>query len=238
MLIPLLSAMPRKSAFTPASVAGLVAWYDASKETAADGTAMATITDRHGVRNLTAGAPAQPLLKTNIQNGRSVYRFDGVDDTASWNSTPTISNAQLAAAVVCRPSVTIAQRDLLRLRDSSLGDAFYMIKGGTGKARGGFTTSAGVQIVESAANFTASPSVFIWSVDAALTYTHRLNGVAQTGTLAGAATARTVDVINLANAFGSVWDADVCEVVISATAFSASTITKLESYFRTKWGTP
>src|SRR5262245_53782468 len=69
----------------PFTVAGLVAWYDASRETAADGTAMATITDRSGLgHDATQGTGSlQPVLKTNILNGLPVYRGDGTDDYVS-----------------------------------------------------------------------------------------------------------------------------------------------------------
>jgi hypothetical protein len=64
-------------------VAGLVVWLDASSITGlADGDPITTWTDRSGKGNhATASGTARPLYKTNIQNGRSIARFDGLNDT-------------------------------------------------------------------------------------------------------------------------------------------------------------
>jgi hypothetical protein len=71
-----------RGAFSPAAIPGLAAWYDASRETVADGTAIASAADYSGnARPATQGtAGKRPLFKANIQNGRGVYRFDGTDD--------------------------------------------------------------------------------------------------------------------------------------------------------------
>lgn len=69
----------------PLSVAGLAAWYDASREVVPDLTAIASATDYSGNNRpaLNAAGTKQPLLRTNIQGGKSIYRFDGVDDFLS-----------------------------------------------------------------------------------------------------------------------------------------------------------
>jgi hypothetical protein len=68
------------ASFIPTDVSGLQYWYDASQHTGlADGALCPTIPDFSGlVRNLSNGtAGQQAVYKTNIVNGKPVYRFDG-----------------------------------------------------------------------------------------------------------------------------------------------------------------
>jgi hypothetical protein len=71
------------AAWTPASIAGLKVWLDASQITGLnDGDAVATWSDLSGLANdvTQATASQKPTYKTAILNGRAVVRFDGVDD--------------------------------------------------------------------------------------------------------------------------------------------------------------
>lgn len=82
------------SGFSPASITGLVAWYDAANlstlwqdsarttPAAADGDVIGSWNDRsangyHVTQDTTAN---KPTLRLNVQNGKPVVRFDGVDD--------------------------------------------------------------------------------------------------------------------------------------------------------------
>lgn len=74
---------PPPPPFTPTSIAGLAAWYDASQiPSLADGDPVASWADLSGnSRTLSQGtSAARPTYKTAIQNGRAIVRFDGVDD--------------------------------------------------------------------------------------------------------------------------------------------------------------
>lgn len=66
---------------TLVSSATIKGWYDASQESAADGTAMSTITDRSSfAKNLTqATSGSRPTIQTD-SDGRRYYDFDGTDD--------------------------------------------------------------------------------------------------------------------------------------------------------------
>lgn len=71
------------SDFDPRYITSLKQWVEARLETGfSDGDAVGTATDFSGNSNhlsqTTAGS--KPTFKTNIVNGKPVYRFDGVDD--------------------------------------------------------------------------------------------------------------------------------------------------------------
>lgn len=63
--------------FTPASVSGLWAWYEASKLTGlSDGDRLASFTDQSGNgRHATAAGAARPFYRTNIINGLPAIDF-------------------------------------------------------------------------------------------------------------------------------------------------------------------
>lgn len=72
--------------FTPASVSGLQAWYDASAIVGkVDGDAMSSWTDRsgNGLHLVQATGAKQPLYKLGIINSLPAVRFDGTDDLMS-----------------------------------------------------------------------------------------------------------------------------------------------------------
>jgi hypothetical protein len=92
-------------AFTPASIAGLKLWLDASQIVGLnDGDPVAAMTDYSvSSGNLAQGtASKRPTFKTAIQNGLPVVRFDGVDDTlgnSSWTALDGLTGAtQFAVA--------------------------------------------------------------------------------------------------------------------------------------------
>ena len=84
------------AAFTPASISGLVAWYDFSDAAtlfadsarttpvASDGDAIGGLADKSASANhFSSTTTARPLYKTNIQNGKSIGRGDGSNDSMS-----------------------------------------------------------------------------------------------------------------------------------------------------------
>lgn len=71
------------SAFTPASVAGLTAWYDAGAIVGlANADPVPTWADLsgNGYDAVQATGSKQPSYRTSVIDGRPVIRFDGVDD--------------------------------------------------------------------------------------------------------------------------------------------------------------
>ena len=106
---PRLAGMPlRRQNWTPASLSGLVAWYEADRITGvlADGTAVASWTDLsgHGYDlNMSTGA-FQPIFKTNILNSKPCVRFDGTDDFLIWDVAHDQVQPITVAAVMTLPN--------------------------------------------------------------------------------------------------------------------------------------
>lgn len=68
--------------FVPTDIAGSMLWLEADNISGADNDPITTWTDQSSAgRNATQNTAAKkPTLKTNIQNGKPIARFDGVDD--------------------------------------------------------------------------------------------------------------------------------------------------------------
>lgn len=83
-------------------IPNLKAWYDATTLTGADGSSVSSWLDQSGneAHMFQGTSAAQPILKTNILNGRPVVRFDGVDDflnmTAPFDVEPIGTPSQNA----------------------------------------------------------------------------------------------------------------------------------------------
>lgn len=100
-------------AFSPLSVTGIEAWFDATQQSAfdADNVAVTTLVDWSGSgHHARSTGTARPLLRTNVVNGKPVLRFDGVNDriTATypaWSGTITTGTAIM---VVKRAAVASA----------------------------------------------------------------------------------------------------------------------------------
>lgn len=92
---------PRQAGFDPRTISGLALWLDASASTtlyqSSNGTTAATASsdpvgywgDRSGNgKNATQStANSRPIISPNQQNGKTVLRWDGLDDFYSFTST-------------------------------------------------------------------------------------------------------------------------------------------------------
>ncbi len=100
------NAVSLMTAFTPAAIPGLAAWWKADSFSLADGTAVGGAgnewLDQSGSGNdlSQATAGSQPVFKTNIVNGKPVVRFDGVNDLLLMASELTYNGAQQFTVVI------------------------------------------------------------------------------------------------------------------------------------------
>jgi hypothetical protein len=88
-MIPLTTTRVTGAApFSPAMIAGLVSWWEASKTSGSptDGTAVTPTQLVAGGPTISCAAGEQPLFKTNIVNGNPALLFDGVNDKIDYSS--------------------------------------------------------------------------------------------------------------------------------------------------------
>jgi len=77
-------------AFSPSDISSLQCWLRAQDESYSDGNFVGTATDQSGNSNdYTRTGNERPVFKTSIVNGKSIYRFDGVNDR--WLSGDYVS---------------------------------------------------------------------------------------------------------------------------------------------------
>ena len=242
-------------AFTPASVAGLVAWYDFSDAATlftdsarttlvtADGNEILGVTDKSGnarhLQGLSAGNGF--TYKTGIQNGKSVGLSDGVDDLLWSTFASTIAPSQFYAICVidivgALPANGVAI-SLRRSTDSNpihtiLAESSWKVRhrndAGTLRTIDSGNTSAAVAILE-----------YVWdgsNVDLWRNGSSIVTPASATGTT-------TFDVLALGGYYapstgvpkGAYTNANQCEFVFYSSVPSAGDRTLLRNYLNTKW---
>jgi hypothetical protein len=212
---------------TPASFSDLFAWYDATRETVADGTALATITDRSGNgRDLTqATGTSQPLLKTGIQSGRNVYRYDGSDDYSKWTGVFTGPATVLCAAKL--RTITGANDTIYDGNDNTLR---LFSNGGTGWTIfvGAFCT---LNVVPDT-NFHSFCGVFNGASSSL-----RLDGTTSSTQDSGGLNFGGI-TFGARGSPGEYGATDIGEWFAYSGVLSAGDINALMGYLKSKWGTP
>ena len=110
----------------PSAIDGLLVWLRAeSLSDHADGAAVASWPDSsgNGYHAVQAVGTRQPVYKTSVQNGRSVVRFDGVNDTLKIPSLPLPT----FVTVICAARFTTAKPLLIEHSAyASAYDGFYV----------------------------------------------------------------------------------------------------------------
>lgn len=245
------------AAFTPSSVSGLQAWYkadagllDASDAAiTVDATAVKTWQDQSGnARHLTqATAGSRPLAKLNIQNSKPVVRFDGTDDSMQH---------QAASAFVAGTSMTVF---IVAVRRANKANGGTLVLRATADATDFSSTTSALIGYEGAGNTLHQTYHFqalgvinsIPALGTAFLMTNRWDGTnhflrrdgtdaTSVGDTYGAFGTTTV-------LLGARWQAgannpynqlDYCEVLVYNTNVAAGDRTSIESYLKTKWGTP
>ncbi len=214
--------------FSPDDLAGLSAWYDASQEIVADGTAISSSTDRsgNGRHAVQATGANQPIFKAAIQNGRGVYRFDGTNDFLRVAFT---RNQPHTAFAVAKVSAVNGGNHQAIIDGNSDDSASLMITAG-GTILNAF---AGALLATGDAmglvNFHRIAAVFN-GASSSIQY----DAVAADTGNAGASNAGGVSIGG--NGGNRAFNGDVGEVVLYSRALSAGEISQVMAYLSTKWG--
>ena len=95
-------AWPVAGGFSPADLAGLVCWYDASELALASGAEVTSWPDLSGAGH-TLASPTPPTFQTNQQNGLPGVQFDGYDDyLMHLAATPFVTGREVTLLAVVR----------------------------------------------------------------------------------------------------------------------------------------
>ena len=244
-----------KKAFSPSNIAGLSLWLDATtglfdatsggNPVTTDASSVARWEDQSGnSRHITQSTLAsQPILKTAIQNGKNIIRFDGTNDIL--RRTGAFVHAQGAATIFVVVSANSGTSDRLVVEgrttstnplympiisaNATLFQVLYRIDSGTiplnnvsfGTAFNG-TGFKLVCAVDSGTNFAG----FINKVTTNNQNYTRGTVTLDTFSIGGWATTTERDF----------FPGDVAEVVIYNTALGTSDRQSVENYLYSKWG--
>ena len=244
-----------KKGFSPSNIAGLSLWLDATtglfdatsggSAVTTDGSAVARWEDQSGnSRHITqATLASQPILKTAIQNGKNIIRFDGTNDILRRSGA--FVHAQGAATIFVVVSANSGTSDRLVVEgrttstnplympiisaNATLFQVLYRIDSGTiplnNVSFGTAFNGTGFKLVcalDSGTNFAG----FINKVTTNNQNYTRGTVTLDTFSIGGWATTTERDF----------FPGDVAEVVIYNTALGTSDRQSVENYLYSKWG--
>jgi hypothetical protein len=229
----------RTAQFTPLSLPGLADWYDfsdlstlfqdAARTTpaAADADPLGGMLDKSGNgRHLSQSTSTRrPALKLAVQNGRSVARFDGVDDHLAVTYAASLPQPNTLFVVSTFSAVGVA------LDSTAGGD--HSIFSDVGVMR----IYAGTALASAVAP-SASAHVFCALFNGASSVLRRdrvqiAAGNAGTGAMLGARLGASSGL-----AGGYYLGGDISEAFVVPGSLSAALIQSAEAYLKSKWATP
>lgn len=249
---PMATMLRESTGFSPLQIAGLKAWYDATRivgdgNATNDGDAMAAWTDHSGSGNNLAQSTTanKPLYKTNITLGLPGVLFDGSND---WMSCAKFINAGTARTVIvaAKRNGTVAGGTICQFYSGSydhivrilwLSNVLYV---------------SGDHSINSSYNANPNPTVYnspfvhshTWAggnlvngvnvYDNGSAVTLDSNGALRTETSADSA----FYVGLLKSDAVQAWNGHIFEVLVYDTVLGTGDRVSAENYLRTKWATP
>ena len=228
------------AAFSPLSIPGLALWLDATRGTyqsaggaaaAADGDPVGQWQDQSGNARHVAQATStkRGTLKTGIQNGLPVVRFDGVDDFLKATAF-TLNQPVSCFLILKKRSAT--EPTLHAYSDGNSAGSCEHDNGGGGGAGSGirqYAGSTGGSVELGTTAFAAICSVF----NGASSRIRLNDGTANTGNVGvgnpgGFTLGATADG-------AATSDIDVAEILVYSGALSVSDETSARNYLNAKW---
>ena len=204
----------------PFTTTGLVGWWDASELALTDGAEVATWPDKSGAGRTLSKVTTGPIFNTAAQNGLGVVRYDG-----------TVRLLRAAAGVSYRHFIAVTK-----------------YRTATFSTYNGFLTGDGGGNDE--AVLVGNYGTTMWYGFSG-TGTYHLNGVVNASLPAPMTTCGVVSISDPAFRAGMIlqigldrtntgrnWDGDVAEVIAYDRVLSTVERQQVESYLKTKWGTP
>lgn len=236
---------PRATGFTPRSLSGLAAWYDAAdSSTIAIETGVSQWADKSGNgRNLTQStngtnvANNQPAYNSVQLNGKATVTFDGVNDSLR-TATTSIPQPYHVFAIWRFESTYTAARRVLEARTAGgarSGELFStsstnvsLFSGGTGAGQLGVTLSSGQR---------EQFGIYDYEANAASSrLRYRKADKAASGTIGNNASNGFTLGAN-GNATPGEWgDVSIAEVICYGRALTESEADRIRDYLAAKWG--
>ena len=216
------------SAFTPASIAGLVGWFDAAQLTGyADGAAISSWTDLSGNGNhaVQATGALQPFYKAVAVNGLPAVR-NGQGGIINYLVSPLSVSQPNSIAIMAQQTSSAGEQRIIDTGSASRqlldynhsGPEFIML---AGSVQGGGTPS--VALHQMTAVFNGASSVL------------RVDGSAIT--LGGSPGSNGLTSPGIGGSSMASWFVGyICEVAFYSAALTGPQIASLESYLVGKWG--
>lgn len=214
------------------SIPDLGAWWNADDLPSADGTVLATWTDRTGKKTATT-AVGSPTLKRSIVNGHSVVRFAGAERMTFASFAAT----DVSVFAVVKPRISQSSKcfvdDFVATAGWALGisDAtplvskwFSAISGGANDTQFGSALSTGAF------------SLVAGTVSAAAVKNLYENGVNKaTGTTVAPSTSGLSGAIGGLAGGGQLFDGDIAEIIVFTRALSTAERQQVEGYLAAKF---
>lgn len=210
--------------------AALALWLDASNDASLpgpDSAAIAQWTDLSGNGNHATQATGanQPVVKTAIQNGLDVARFDGANDYVRVPNSLGIAGQPYAVFAVWKPTGT-AQQTLIQAGNDTLG--LYKVATTNVQQLYAGTNLAGAAMTPG--SFAVSGGVFNGAASA-----NRLNGALTSGN-AGAGVPATNVTLGANRIPTDYLNGDIAEVIVLRYAPTGDECQQIEGYLASKWG--
>jgi hypothetical protein len=232
----LLGLLGGGGAFSPSSIPGLLAWYDANDSAtlfqASDGTTPATTdgdvvgywADKsgNGLNVTQAVTVSKPTLQLNELGGKPGIRFDGSNDVLA---SAAFSRAVPFSIVAVFRHTTGTQATTAVILAGDNGTGLYVF--GTNDTFFAFT--AGGSIQTPAASVDTSPHILVMCATGAAGSSLTMDGVASTGTLnATLGALLRMGAVSL--------DGDIFEAMVYNTALTVGQVAAISNYLNSKWG--
>jgi hypothetical protein len=235
---------PRATGFTPRSISGLAAWWDAS-----DAASITTVSGRvsqwndksgNGVHATQTTANNRPENTSQTLNGRAVMTFDGSNDIMSFTGTARTDETQFVVVRNNMVASAVSTQQILGDASSGFGVTAVIKNDGSTNSDvfthcGGFslgTTSARYQFP---ANNPFGPAVVSAIRSSASGGILRTDGVQR----ATCTTSNSYALARIGGVGSSLpLNGYIAEIVIYSRALSVADVQRVERYLGTKWGLP